>query len=114
MLGLVLWSDPEADKAVFWCEDQGDLAFYQGTGADFGDREFFEAGDMVQFSVAIENHVRRAQNPRLIRQKACQDLQRNLRDQTTPASGSAKVSKIAQVVPFRRRKAQGRAPAMKA
>ena len=28
MNGVVLWSNESQQKAVIWCEDQGDLAFY--------------------------------------------------------------------------------------
>ena len=31
MLGVVLWSDSSENNAVIWCEDHGDLAYFDGT-----------------------------------------------------------------------------------
>lgn len=67
MYGVVLWSDPYVKKAVIWCEDQGNLAFY-----DAGDtlcepaNSFFEAGDYVEFDVSMDRDLRRARNAQAI------------------------------------------------
>lgn len=80
MIGVVLWSSSENQKAVFWCEDQGDLAYYT-TAPDEGDHlGLFSAGDMVQFDVSTEQNYRKAHNPRLIQENACQGIQGHLRD----------------------------------
>ncbi len=65
MYGVVLWSDRVDRKAVIWCEDHGDLAYYNGAldGAVMPD---IDAGDMVQFELRQEARVRRASNPRLV------------------------------------------------
>ena len=31
MFGVVLWADPVDRKAVIWCEDHGDLAYFKGS-----------------------------------------------------------------------------------
>lgn len=76
MFGVVLWSDTADRKAVFWCEDQGDLAFFDATKDRSAPdvRGFFDAGDMVQFDVHVERKTRKASNPRLIERNACTDL----------------------------------------
>lgn len=79
MMGVVLWSDPEDQKAVFWCEDHGDLAYYDASDvATFG-QEFLNPGDMVDFAVSLISNVRRAHSARVIEAKVCNDLQDHLR-----------------------------------
>lgn len=80
MMGVVLWSDPDEQKAVFWCEDHGDLAYFDGTTSTMGGRETFNPGDMVEFTVTLERKVRRANNARLIEARVCNDLQDHLRN----------------------------------
>lgn len=65
MYGVVLWSDQVDGKAVIWCEDHGDLAYFNGAldGAQMPD---IGAGDLVQFDLRQEARVRRACNPRLV------------------------------------------------
>lgn len=56
MLGLVLWSDSAAGRAVIWCEDHGDLAFYEAQGAAVPVR----AGDLVHATLDGSGRLRRA------------------------------------------------------
>lgn len=79
MIGIVLWSDPNDRKAVFWCEDHGDLAYYTGSLDRIGACSTFTAGDMVQFDVYCETECRRAANPSLVQQNACEGLDHHLR-----------------------------------
>ncbi len=66
MIGVVLWSDVQEQKAVIWCEDHGNLAFFSkgSCGALTGQR--LDAGDVVQFDLQEESHHRVAHNPRLL------------------------------------------------
>ncbi len=65
MFGVIIWSDPEVKNAVIWCEDQGDLAYFQAStepmpmGCAFPD-----AGDYVAFDVELRNDMRVVRNPR--------------------------------------------------
>ena len=61
MFGVVLWSNAEKRQAVFWCEDHGDLAFFK-TDAVFP-WATLDAGDLVQFDLAMEGKRRIAENP---------------------------------------------------
>lgn len=72
MYGVVLWCDAQENKAVIWCEDHGDLAFYQQSenAVDVA----FDAGDWVQFDMTTERHLRLAHNPRLISESAYSGL----------------------------------------
>lgn len=85
MLGVVLWSDNCDNKAVIWCEDQGDLAYFNGgEGAPLGDADL-DAGDLVSFELQQERHLRYAKNPQRIAQGAYNGLADSLQDTATPA-----------------------------
>ncbi len=64
MFGVVLWSDEQDQKAVIWCEDHGDLAFYRND-SDTCEIEM-DAGDWVQFDMKMDKNQRKAHNPRLV------------------------------------------------
>jgi len=86
MFGVVLWSDEQEQKAVIWCEDHGDLAFYRNTegSAGFG----FEVGDWVQFNMTMERRKRFAHNARLVCEGVSQGLADALRSPQMPDSGA--------------------------
>jgi len=58
MLGLVLWCDADAGRALIWCEDHGDLAIYRATGKT---AEPLREGDLVHV------RLRTARGMRLVR-----------------------------------------------
>lgn len=72
MFGVVLWSDTNDQKAVIWCEDHGDLAFYRQPedGAEIS----LDAGDLVQFDMTTDRHLQFAHNPRLVSEGVCAGL----------------------------------------
>lgn len=98
MIGVVLWSDPSDRKAVFWCEDHGELAFYNQCVEAQEQDAFFAAGDMVQFDVRMAANMRRALNARLLHEGACVGLSDHLLSPTDqiPANNTG------TVVPFHR------------
>jgi hypothetical protein len=71
MYGVILWSDPNMGKAVIWCEDHGDLAYYEAPerGAHLG-QFFFDTGDFVEFDVTDEARMRRARNAQKVTTRA--------------------------------------------
>lgn len=79
MIGVVLWSDVAEQKAVFWCEDHGDLAYYDASVDTTRGASAFCAGDMVEFDLSFEQEIRRAHNACLIMPKVCHGLQEHLR-----------------------------------
>lgn len=61
MFGVILWSNAADRKAVIWCEDQGDLAYYDDSkGGLAQSNDFLTAGDYVEFDVSAENSMRLA------------------------------------------------------
>lgn len=65
MFGVVLWSDASSGKAVIWCEDHGDLAFYHEDDRS-GDLHL-GTGDLVEFDLTTEREFRFVRNPQLVR-----------------------------------------------
>lgn len=102
MFGVVLWSDSAAQKAVIWCEDQGDLAFYTPGDGSIHDAPSLDAGDLIQFDMSIQKNVRKATNPQLLMQSHSPDLPKKLRQEgqaaSTPATPEGGDSKPAAVV----------------
>jgi hypothetical protein len=100
MIGVVLWSGPDDGKAVFWCEDQGDLAYFEGTLNQDGSYAVFNAGDMVQFDVTVDARVRKAHNARLVQEQACVGLQETLRGNGAQPHPAASAHQSAEIIPF--------------
>jgi len=103
MFGVILWSDEQDQKAVIWCEDHGDLAFYRNT--DGTTQLGLDAGDWVQFDMKMERNQRLAKNPRLISEGVYPDLAGALcaaPDQARrPAQASPQSSRgSATIIPF--------------
>lgn len=77
MYGVVIWSDENDRKAVIWCEDHGDLAFCSDTMDAAGC--ILDTGDLIQFDVSVDRHMRLAVNPRRVRERAYEGLAESLR-----------------------------------
>ncbi len=95
MYGVVLWSDDSEKKAVFWCEDHGDLAYFSGSDASMAST--LDAGDLVEFDVVWQSKLRTAVNPRIVLEKLDVDLPDKLLQQKGRADRDAQ---SAQIVPF--------------
>ncbi|MEM9968516.1 MAG: hypothetical protein AAF755_10480 [Pseudomonadota bacterium] len=79
MIGVVLWSDPQTAKAVFWCEDQGDFAYYSGSDMVFGDKMRLVAGDLVEFQIDVKDNLRTAVCAKLVAHQRYRGVQERLR-----------------------------------
>ena len=84
MYGVVLWSDKEDRKAVIWCEDHGDLAYYSGREESVFDGPPLDTGDFVQFQLSEGSEVRMAMAPRLVAQSQYHGLAESLKAGRTP------------------------------
>lgn len=80
MMGVVLWSDPDDQKAVFWCEDHGDLAYYDSADHAPAKVGLLRPGDMVEFDVSLQRKYRRAMNARVVETQVCSGLHDHLRN----------------------------------
>lgn len=115
MLGVVLWSDQVDRKAVFWCEDHGDLAYFDGSVSELDGTMFFDAGDMVRFDVSVEQRLRKAVNPRMVQERACAGLTEKLKRTVRPTLPGAP-RQSAKIIAFSTKDRDAEAPlsAMKA
>ena len=59
MFGVVLWADASDSKAVIWCEDHGNLAYYTAAEQNVHDGLGLDAGDLIQFDLREERAVER-------------------------------------------------------
>ena len=66
MYGVVLWSDKQKDRAVIWCEDHRNLAFFKNEANEEGRGTSFEPGDLVKFDLREIDDLRLAVDPCLV------------------------------------------------
>ncbi|NIY98004.1 hypothetical protein HC022_17720 [Salipiger sp. HF18] len=89
MYGVVLWADHSDHKAVIWCEDHGDLAFYRN-------EEHTAHGGV--------SNLRRVNNPKRLVQQQYAGLAQNLRNvdrHRVPAPQRPAASRsLGNVIPF--------------
>jgi len=99
MNGVVLWSDASQHKAVIWCEDQGDLAFYsQKQRQSFVD---LHEGDLICFDLSLQHNQRMAENLQVLEEAACMGLAHSLIVvEPEAAVESDHRHNTAQVIPF--------------
>lgn len=98
MIGVVLWRDETLTKAVIWCEDQGDLAFYtKDAGAEFQE---FNPGDWVEFELTISGNVRIAGNLSVLIEQGSPDLADRLSAEACGRDCGAEDQTRGAVVPF--------------
>lgn len=103
MYGVVLWSDEQENKAVIWCEDHGDLAFYRRPANAV--EVALDAGDWVQFDMTTDRHLRFAHNPRLVSEGVYPDIADVVTNATSPSNTSVQPAhhrSSAEIIPFSR------------
>jgi len=103
MIGVVLWSDNSAGKAVFWCEDHGDLAYYEKPRLRAGGHAGFNTGDLVRFNISVHRKLRIADNPQIVQECAGKHLPEALRNDgdATETEEEPNTPRItAQIIPF--------------
>jgi len=66
MYGVVLWSDRQENRAVIWCEDHGDLAYYDGAEPKVQAGRSLDPGDLVRFDVSEGKRMRIVSNPQVV------------------------------------------------
>lgn len=66
MYGVVIWSNADQRKAIIWCEDQGDLAYYTKDCASALDGVTLDPGDLIQFDLRLEQSLRMVDNPQRV------------------------------------------------
>ncbi|WP_057789568.1 hypothetical protein [Roseovarius atlanticus] len=79
MYGAVLWADRCTNRALIWCEDHGDLAFFEGEPANMSDASTFEEGDFVAFKIRDGRGMRLAFEVKVVTSDEYPRLARDLR-----------------------------------
>ncbi|EBA09050.1 hypothetical protein [Sagittula stellata] len=104
MYGVVLWADASDTKAVIWCEDHGNLAYYTAAEEHIHEGPTLDAGDLIQFELCECADFRRADNPKRVGQGYAPELARNLRgrasDVVSPRPEPRRATGGDNVVPF--------------
>lgn len=111
MLGVVLWSDTIDNKAVIWCEDHGELAYFNGEGGTAFEGVALDAGDLVQFEMEQANELRLARNMRRLEQGAYVGLPESLAEAKAPKptpKKSAAALCAENILPFTVRRSEAR------
>jgi len=106
MFGVILWSDPDREKAVIWCEDHGQLAFYNDHSASIL-LYAYDVGDLVEFNVEELDELRYPSDLRLVSQHEYPTLAAALkRKDAKPSPDPARTMKMragsGQVIEFKR------------
>ena len=99
MFGVVLWADASDSKAVIWCEDHGNLAYYTAPDRSAHGGVARDAGDLIQFELREERDTRHASNPQRVDAGFAPGLVQGLRGQ----GGAVANAGTDNVVPLRRR-----------
>lgn len=103
MCGLVLWDNSDDQKAVVWCEDQGDLAFYVEPKDTAMSGVALDAGDLIEFELREDRQFRRVTNPTLLVQDHAPELVAKLgRCANSGGVAPSGADTNSNVVPFRR------------
>ncbi|SDG35127.1 hypothetical protein [Alloyangia pacifica] len=91
MMGVVLWADLTEQKAVIWCEDHGELAFWHEPGSGLHDGVVLDVGDLVHFEMSEGAQLRLARNPQRLEQTQFFGLVESLKE-----AGDAPVSAVVE------------------
>lgn len=90
MIGVVVWSSAERQKAVIWCEDQGALAYLQGAENLAPSQSIWpDAGDLLELETEVVGPLRHARRVSLIGEGVCPQIPAILRGET-PAQAKPK------------------------
>ncbi|MCM2562388.1 hypothetical protein M8756_09525 [Lutimaribacter sp. EGI FJ00015] len=95
MYGVVLWCSADSRKAVIWCEDHGDLAFYEDVAAQTA----LDPGDLVKFRSEQTRRRRLARDLELIEQDRFRNLPDDLKaaGRVHPASNTPENGKVVRL-----------------
>ncbi|MDB6177459.1 hypothetical protein PAF17_08025 [Paracoccus sp. Z330] len=83
MIGVVVWSNAEREKAVIWCEDQASLAYLQGRVDFLESKPWTEPGDLVELESEMVGKLRHARKVRVLSEHACPELPEMLKGNST-------------------------------
>lgn len=74
MIGVVVWSSEDRQKAVIWCEDQGALAYLKDGDDLQRGAEWPAAGDLMELESETIGELRFARCVSPIRERSCPEI----------------------------------------
>lgn len=83
MIGVVVWSKAETEKAVIWCEDQAALAYLQGRASLTDPSCWPEPGDLLELEAEMIGNLRHARQVTLLTEGGRSELPQLLKKATT-------------------------------
>ncbi|MBU3030524.1 hypothetical protein [Paracoccus marinaquae] len=103
MIGVVVWSNAEKEKAVVWCEDQASLAYLQGRVELLAPGRWPEPGDLVELDSELIGNLRHARRVSVLSERGCPQLPELLRS----SGGERGRESHLRLVPASERKERG-------
>ena len=124
MIGVVVWTDQTFEKAVIWCEDQSDLAYFVRPDQEFSEEKInpegeietpldaIRKGDMVVFEAYYDGDCRMAKNLRLLEEDshpllaeylqpdAVEEQPVQITAEATEPTGHTQAMSSAEILPF--------------
>lgn len=98
MFGVVLWSDCTEHRAVIWCEDHGELAYFDAVEHPGAIALSMEPGDLVRFDIRQAGRMRLVRNPSLVAERQFPTLASDLKELApAPAPVVAETAKAPEV-----------------
>lgn len=79
MIGVVVWSSAEREKAVIWCEDHAALAYLQGRENLVQAACWPQPGDLVELESEVIGRLRNARRVTMLTEQGYADLPAMLR-----------------------------------
>ncbi len=91
MIGVVVWSNAEREKAVIWCEDHASLAYLQGRENLAQAACWPQPGDLVELESELSGALRNARRVTMLSEQEFSHLPAMLRASSVPAEPHLKV-----------------------
>lgn len=100
MIGVIVWSNADREKAVIWCEDQGALAYLQGReNLAVAAMPWPEAGDLMELETEDIASLRHARRVSLLAEGGCPALPDMLRQNAAPAEPRLRLVSSQEALP---------------
>ena len=74
MIGVIVWSSEEREKAVIWCEDHASLAYLQGRDNLQNKAVWPGPGDLVELECEVTSTLRHARHVSMVSEQGCPGL----------------------------------------
>ncbi|TBN36549.1 hypothetical protein EYE42_15380 [Paracoccus subflavus] len=87
MIGVIVWSSADREKAVIWCEDHAALAYLQGRENLTNPANWPQPGDLVELDSEMAGQLRHARRVALISEREYAHLPDLLRTSTPAEPG---------------------------